>query len=51
MGGQLPLLTIYSAVLWFNHKQMLPDSKLSDYVGKNEKTKVWVLQLEVHVRA
>lgn len=46
MGGRLPLLTMDSAVLWFNHKQMLPDRKLSDYVGKNEKTKVWGVQLK-----
>ena len=39
-GRRLPLLTADNAILWFNHKRMLPDSKLSDYVGKNEKTKV-----------
>ena len=40
IGGHLPLLDVDNAVLWFNHKQMLPGSKLSDYVGRNEKTKV-----------
>ncbi|KAG8223406.1 hypothetical protein J437_LFUL003679 [Ladona fulva] len=28
--------------LWFSGKEMLPDKKLKDYVGKNEKTKVVV---------
>ena len=36
----LPLLTADTAVLWFNFKRMLPDSRLSEYVGRNEKTKV-----------
>ncbi len=40
VGRQISLLDVDNAVLWFNHKRMLPDSKLSDYVGKNEKTKV-----------
>ena len=39
-GRQLSVLDVDNAVLWFNHKRMLPGSKLSDYVGKNEKTKV-----------
>jgi len=29
-----------AASLWFASKEMMPDKKLSDYVGKNEKTKV-----------
>ena len=29
-----------TATLWFCGKQMLPDNKLRDHVGKNEKTKV-----------
>ena len=40
VGGQLRSLDVDDAVLWFNHKRMLPGSKLSDYVGRNEKTKV-----------
>lgn len=35
-----PKLALEKAVLWFASKRMLPDSKLSDYVGMNEKTKV-----------
>ncbi len=34
------MLTVDNAVVWFAFKKMLPDSKLSDYVGRNEKTKV-----------
>ena len=34
------MLTVDNAVLWFAFKKMLPDSKFSDYVGRNEKTKV-----------
>ena len=29
-----------SAVLCFAYKRMLPEKKLSDYLGRNEKTKV-----------
>lgn len=46
----LPVLLQYAAdelppdqaTLWFAGKQMLPDKKLSEYVGRHEKTKAVV---------
>lgn len=35
-------LKINNAVLWFSDKKLVPDKKLSDYFGKNEKSKVTV---------
>ena len=28
------------ASVWFANKELLPEKKLSDYIGKNEKTKI-----------
>ena len=39
-GGKYTIVDAESAVLWFAYKRMLPETKLSDYLGRNEKTKV-----------
>ncbi|XP_071449338.1 cilia- and flagella-associated protein 298 isoform X2 [Hetaerina americana] len=45
----LEVIEISMAQLWFSGKEMLPDKKLKDYVGKNEKTKAVVkLQKKGH---
>ncbi len=38
--SEYTILDAKSAVLWFNYKRMLQEKKLSDYLGRNEKTKV-----------
>jgi hypothetical protein len=39
-GSDNDPLQMSDAELWFASKRLLPDRKLSQYVGKNEKTKV-----------
>lgn len=39
-GGEYTIVDAESAILCFAYKRMLPERKLSDYLGRNEKTKV-----------